>query len=97
MKDITNFGWDKLEVFDHILDRADIERVLRVPFPDYEEVEKRIAFHECAIDRLRESDPLDVERPLNGDWVRHCSEGTLSNVWFWRCIRCRDQAGWRPL
>ena len=65
-KDVTDFEWDEMYVFESgaTLDR--IEKALRTPFPDYVEFTRRLVFLKNGKIVYREDEPTDIERIVQG-------------------------------
>lgn len=66
IKDVTNFQWDQLHVFEHGATLAEIEKALGTDSPDYVEFKRRLVFLKEGRIIHREDEPTDIERPVNG-------------------------------
>jgi len=44
LKDVTDFDWDRVYVFEYTAGQAEIEKVIGVPFPRYEEFKRSMIF-----------------------------------------------------
>jgi hypothetical protein len=66
IKDITDFGWDKMFVFDYGVSQEQIEKALGTPFPGYVEFTRRLVFLKTGKIIYSEDEPTDIEAPVNG-------------------------------
>jgi hypothetical protein len=66
IKDVTDFQWDQMHVFESGATLDKIEKSLGTNFPDYVEYTRRIVFLKDGKIVRREDQPTDFERPTNG-------------------------------
>ena len=62
---VTNFDWDKFYAFDYDTGRAEIEKTIGKPLPQYQELTRKLIFLKDNKVVKVEDEPVDVERPLN--------------------------------
>lgn len=66
IKDLTDFQWDKMYVFEYGARLEQIEKALGTKYPDYVEFKRRIVFLKGGGIVHREDEPTDIERLVNG-------------------------------
>ena len=66
IKDVTDFQWDQMHVFEYNATRDEIQKSLGTDFPDYTEFTRRIVFLNDRTIIYREDEPTDIERAVNG-------------------------------
>jgi hypothetical protein len=67
IKDVTDFQWDQLHVFEYGASLDEIRKFLGTDYPDYVEFKRRLVFLKDGRIIHREDEPTDVERPVNGE------------------------------
>jgi hypothetical protein len=66
IKDLTDFPWDQMHVFQYNVSQEEIQRSLGTDFPNYTEFTRRIVFLKDGKIIRREDEPTDIERLVNG-------------------------------
>jgi hypothetical protein len=67
MKDITDFGWDKMYVFKYTARRNLVEKVLGTSIHDFKEFHRKIVFSYKGNVVLYEEEPTNVEHPIKNE------------------------------
>jgi hypothetical protein len=65
VRDVTNFAWDKMYVFPYTVNREEVEGVVGVPLPEWEEFKRMIIFTNGGKLVYFENDPTNIEHPIN--------------------------------
>lgn len=74
LKDVTDFDWDRVYVFNHANTKDQIEKVIGAPFPRYEEFRRSIIFLKGGKVVYSEADPTDIESVINDQVVFDTAE-----------------------
>ena len=69
LRDVTDFDWDRVYVFNYAVTKDQIEKVIGAPFPRYEEFKRSIIFLNGGKVVYSEADPTDIEGLLNDQVV----------------------------
>ena len=69
LRDVTDFDWDRVYVFNHGVTKDQIEKVIGAPFPRYEEFKRSIIFLNGGTVVYSEADPTDIEGVINDQVV----------------------------
>ena len=64
LKDVTDFDWDRVYVFNYANSQSQIEELIGAPFPKYQEFQRSIIFLNGGNIVHSESLPTDIERPI---------------------------------
>src|SRR5712692_495649 len=64
IRDVTKFDWDKMYVFKYTATNDEIQKVVGIPLPHYNDFERKIIFVSGDKVVYSEADPTDVERPI---------------------------------
>jgi hypothetical protein len=75
LKDVTDFDWDRVYVFKYTARKSEIEKVIGVPFPQYEEFKRSIIFVKGGKLVHGEANPTDVEGLINNEVVFDIADG----------------------
>ena len=67
IKDVTEFQWDQLYVFESGASLDEIRKSIGTDYPDYVEFKRRLVFLKDGRIIHREDEPTDVEGPANGE------------------------------
>ena len=67
IRDVTDFQWDQLHVFEYSATLDEIRKSLGTEYPDYVEFKRRLVFLKDGKIIHREDEPTDIERPVNGE------------------------------
>jgi hypothetical protein len=66
IKDLTDFTWDEMHVFEYGASLDEIEKEIGTSFPNYVEFTRRLVFLNDGKIVHREDEPTNIERPVNG-------------------------------
>ena len=66
IKDLTDFQWDQMHVFEYNATQDQIQESLGTDFPDYTEFTRRIVFLKSGKIIYREDEPTEIDRAVNG-------------------------------
>jgi hypothetical protein len=66
IKDVTDFQWDQMHVFEYGATLDDIQKSIGTDYPDYVEFKRRLVFLKNGRVIHREDEPANIERPVNG-------------------------------
>ena len=66
IKDVTDFQWDQLHVFEDGASLDEIQKSLGTDYSDYVEFKRRLVFLKDGRIIHLEDQPTDIERPVNG-------------------------------
>jgi hypothetical protein len=69
LRDVTDFDWDRVYVFNYAVTKDQIEKVIGAPFPQYEEFKRSIVFLKGGKVVNSEADPTDIESVINDQVV----------------------------
>ncbi|MEN3325938.1 MAG: hypothetical protein V7638_745 [Acidobacteriota bacterium] len=69
LRDVTNFAWDRVYVFKTNARQYQIEEVIGVPFPQYEEFKRSMIFLKEGELVHGEAEPTDVEAPIDNQVI----------------------------
>jgi len=69
LRDVTDFAWDRVYVFKTTARQYQIEEVIGVPFPQYEEFKRSMIFLKEGRLVHGEAEPTDVEAPINNQVI----------------------------
>lgn len=69
LRDVTDFDWDRVYVFNSAATKDQIEKVIGAPFPGYEEFKRSIIFLNGGKVVYSEADPTDIESVINDQVV----------------------------
>jgi hypothetical protein len=69
LRDVTDFDWDRVYVFNDAVTKEQIEKVIGAPFPRYEEFKRSIIFLNGGKVVYSEADPTDIESVINDQVV----------------------------
>lgn len=69
LKDVTEFDWDRVFVFNYAVTQEEIEKLVGNPFPRYQEFERSMIFLNGGKIVYSESDPTDIESLINNQVV----------------------------
>ena len=69
LKDVTDFDWDRVYVFNYAVTKDQIEKVIGAAFPRYEEFKRSIIFLKGGKIVYSEADPTDIESVINDQVV----------------------------
>jgi hypothetical protein len=69
LRDVTDFDWDRVYVFTYSVRQSEIEKVIGVPFPQYEEFNRSMIFFNGGKLVYSEAEPTDVEGLINNEVV----------------------------
>jgi len=65
VKDVTDFDWDRVYVFNQGATKDQIEKVIGAPFPRYQEFKRSMIFLKGGKVVYSEAEPTDIESPIN--------------------------------
>lgn len=74
LRDVTDFDWDRVCVFNYAVTKDQIEKIIGAPFPRYVEFRRSIIFLKGGKVVYSEADPTDIEGPLNDQVVFDIAE-----------------------
>ena len=69
LRDVTDFDWDRVYVFNYAARQSEIEKVIGAPFPLYEEFKRSMIFLNDGTVVYSEVEATDIERPINNQVV----------------------------
>jgi len=69
LRDVTDFAWDRVYVFNYAVTKDQIENIIGTPFPRYEEFKRSIIFLDGGKVVYSEADPTDIEGVINDQVV----------------------------
>ena len=69
LRDVTDFAWDRVYVFNNGVRQSEIEKVIGAPFPPYEEFKRSMIFLNGGTVVYSEVEATDIERPINNQVV----------------------------
>lgn len=74
LRDVTDFDWDRVYVFNYAVTKDQIGKIIGAPFPRYVEFRRSIIFLKGGTVVYSEADPTDIEGPLNDQVVFDIAE-----------------------
>src|SRR5919106_57968 len=81
VRDVTDFDWDRVYVFNYAVTKDQIEKVIGAPFPRYEEFKRSIIFLNGGNVVYSEADPTDIEGVINDQVVFNLGYGNNYNAY----------------
>jgi hypothetical protein len=69
LRDVTDFAWDRVYIFNYAVTKDQIEKIIGAPFPRYEEFKRSIIFLNGGKVVYSEADPTDIEGVINDQVV----------------------------
>src|SRR6185436_10946050 len=69
LRDVTNFDWDKVYVFDYTATEDEIAKVVGFPLPRYDQFRRKMIFVDAGKLAYSEAEPTDIESLINDQIV----------------------------